>query len=57
MWGLYALEWDRVDFERWQLILLKTKNGTARRVILPAAAVSALEQPWKRRNLNFQTFV
>ena len=47
---LYALEWDRVDFERRQLILLKTKNGTARVVILTAAAVSALEQLWKRRN-------
>ena len=47
---LYALEWDRVDFERRQLILLKTKNGTARVVILTAAAVSALEHLWKRRN-------
>jgi site-specific recombinase XerD len=47
---LYALEWDRVDFERRQLLLLKTKNGAARVVILTAAAVSALEQLWKRRN-------
>jgi integrase len=47
---LYALEWDRVDFERRQLLLLKTKNGTARVVILTAAAVSALEQLWKCRN-------
>jgi integrase len=47
---LYALEWDRVDFERRQLILLKTKNGTARVVILTAAAVSALEELWNRRN-------
>src|SRR5260370_29865430 len=47
---LYALEWDRVDFERRQLILLRTKNGTARVVILTAAAVSALEQLWKGRN-------
>ncbi|WP_125487368.1 tyrosine-type recombinase/integrase [Edaphobacter aggregans] len=39
---LYSLEWDRVDLERRQLILLKTKNGTARVVILTAAAVSAL---------------
>lgn len=49
---LYALEWDRVDFERRQLILPKTKNGTARVVILTAAARSALEQLWKRRNLE-----
>ena len=41
---LYSLEWDRVDLERRQLILLKTKNGTARVVILTAAAVSALEE-------------
>lgn len=49
---LYALEWDRVDFERRQLLLLKTKNGTARVVILTAAAVSALEQLWNSRKLN-----
>jgi len=30
--------------------LLKTKNGTARVVILTEAAVTALEQPWNRRN-------
>jgi len=47
---MYALEWDRVDFERRQLLLLKTKNGTARVVILTEAAVTALEQPWNRRN-------
>jgi integrase len=47
---LYSLEWDRVDLERRQLILLKTKNGTARVVVLTNAAVSALEQLWKRRN-------
>jgi integrase len=47
---LYALEWDRVDFERRQLILLRTKNGTARVVILTAAAVSALEQLLRGRN-------
>src|ERR1035437_7521043 len=33
-----------------QLLLLKTKNGTARVVILPAAAVSAVEELKKRRN-------
>jgi site-specific recombinase XerD len=47
---LYSLEWDRVDLERRQLLLLKTKNGTARVVILTAAAVRALEELRKRRN-------
>jgi site-specific recombinase XerD len=47
---LYSLDWDRVDVARRQLHLLKTKNGTARVVILTAAAVSALEQLQKRRN-------
>jgi len=31
---LYALEWDRVDLKRRQLLLLMTKNGTSRAVIL-----------------------
>jgi site-specific recombinase XerD len=43
-------KWDRVDIERRQLLLLKTKNGTARVVILTAAAVRALEELRKRRN-------
>lgn len=47
---LYTLEWNRVDFERRQLLLLKTKNGTARVVVLTESAVSALEQLWNRRN-------
>jgi site-specific recombinase XerD len=47
---LYSLDWDRVDLARRQLHLLKTKNGTARVVILTAAAVSALEELQKRRN-------
>jgi integrase len=47
---LYSLDWDRVDLDRRQLLLLKTKNGTARVVILTAAAVSALEELQKRRN-------
>jgi len=47
---LYSLEWDRVDLDRRQLLLLKTKNGAARVVILTAAAVSALEKMQKRRN-------
>ena len=47
---LYSLDWDRVDLVRRQLHLLKTKNGTARVVILTAAAVSALEELQKRRN-------
>jgi integrase len=46
---LYSLEWDRVDLERRQLILLKTKNGTTRVVILTAAAVCALEELRMRR--------
>ena len=36
------LDWDRVDFKRRQLILLKTKNGTSRAVILTTAAANAL---------------
>ena len=47
---LYSLDWDRVDLERRQLILLKTKNGTARVVILTEAAVCALKELWERRN-------
>lgn len=47
---LYSLEWDRVDLERRQLHLLKTKNGSARVVILTEAAVSALKELWGRRN-------
>src|ERR1039457_5994285 len=47
---LYSLEWDRVDLERRQLILLRTKNGTARVVILTEAAVSALKELWQRRS-------
>jgi integrase len=47
---LYSLDWDRVDLERRQLILLRTKNGTARVVILTEAAVSALKELWERRN-------
>jgi site-specific recombinase XerD len=46
----YSLEWDRVDVERRQLLLLKTKNGTARVVILTTAAVAALEELRERRN-------
>jgi site-specific recombinase XerD len=49
---LYSLEWDRVDVERRQLLLLKTKNGTARVVILTAAAVAALEELRERRSLS-----
>ena len=47
---LYSLEWDRVDLERRQLILLRTKNGTARVVILTESAVSALKELWQRRS-------
>jgi len=47
---LYSLEWDRVDLERRQLHLLKTKNGSARVVILTEAAVSALKELRARRN-------
>ena len=47
---LYSLEWDRVDLERRQLLLLKTKNGTARVVILTTAAVTALEELRERRS-------
>jgi integrase len=46
---LYGLEWDRVDLERRQLILLRTKNGASRAVILTATAVDALKE-LKRRN-------
>jgi site-specific recombinase XerD len=46
----YSLEWDRVDLERRQLLLLRTKNGTARVVILTASAVKALEELRTRRN-------
>jgi site-specific recombinase XerD len=49
---LYSLEWDRVDVERRQLLLLKTKNGTARVVILTTAAVAALEELRERRSLS-----
>jgi site-specific recombinase XerD len=49
---LYGLEWDRVDLKRRQVLLLKTKNGAARVVILTAIAVRALEQLQKRRNPN-----
>jgi site-specific recombinase XerD len=49
---LYGLEWDRVDLKRRQVLLLKTKNGTSRVVILTAAAVSALELLQKRRNAD-----
>ena len=47
---LYSLDWDRVDVARRQSHLLKPKNGTARVVILIAAAVSAVEELQKRRN-------
>jgi site-specific recombinase XerD len=47
---LYSLEWDRVDLKRRQLLLLKTKNGTARVVILTTAAVTALEELRERRS-------
>jgi integrase len=47
---LYSLDWDRVYLDRRQLLLLKTKNGTARVVILTAAAVSALEELHGRRS-------
>lgn len=45
----YSLEWDRVDLERRQLLLLKTKNGTSRVVILTTIAVEALEELRKSR--------
>ncbi len=38
----YSLEWGRVDIERRQILLLKTKNGSARVVILTEAATEAL---------------
>jgi integrase len=47
---LYSLTWDRVALERRQLILLKTKNGASRAVILTTAAVDALKDLLKRRN-------
>jgi len=47
---LYGLEWDRVDLKRRQVLLLKTKNGTSRVVILTTAAAKALEQLEERRN-------
>jgi site-specific recombinase XerD len=47
---LYGLEWDRVHLERRQLVLLETKNGTSRVVILTKAAVDALEALMKRRS-------
>jgi integrase len=40
----YSLEWDRVDLERRQILLLRTKNGSARVVILTTAAVKALRE-------------
>ncbi len=40
----YSLEWDRVDIDRRQIILLKTKNGSARVVILTEAATEALRE-------------
>lgn len=46
---LYQLEWDRVDLKRRQLILLKTKNGASRVVILTAPAVEALKELQERR--------
>jgi len=46
----YSLEWDRVDIERRQVLLLKTKNGTSRLVILTTAAVKALEELREWRN-------
>jgi site-specific recombinase XerD len=49
---LYSLEWDRVDVQRRQLLLLKTKNGTARVVILTTAAVAALEELRERHDLS-----
>jgi integrase len=50
----YSLEWDRVDLERRQLLLLRTKNGTARVVILTASAVKALEELRTRRQPHCQ---
>jgi site-specific recombinase XerD len=47
---LYSLEWDRVDLLRRQVILLKTKNGASRVVILTAPAVKALEELQRRRS-------
>lgn len=47
---LYALEWDRVDLKRRQLLLLMTKNGTSRAVILTEKAVKGLEELQKRRS-------
>ena len=48
---LYSLDWDRVDLKRRQLLLLRTKNGTARVVILTTAAVAALEELKERSDL------
>jgi site-specific recombinase XerD len=47
---LYALEWDRVDLKRRQLLLLTTKNGTSRVVILTARAVTAIQELQERRS-------
>jgi len=47
---LYALEWDRVDLERRQLLLLMMKNGTSRVVIITARAVKAVEELQDRRS-------
>ncbi len=47
---LYALDWDRVDLPRRQLLLLETKNGTSRVVILTARAVKALQELQERRS-------
>jgi site-specific recombinase XerD len=48
----YSLDWDRVDVARRQALLLKTKNGAARVVILTTAAVAALEQLRERWNTS-----
>lgn len=40
----YSLRWNRVDLERRQIHLDRTKNGEARTIPLNAVAMSALEQ-------------
>ena len=47
---LDALEWDRVDLKRRQILLLMTKNGTSRVVILTERAVKAVEELQERRS-------
>ena len=49
---IMTLKWDQIDFQKSVLVLLKTKNGEARRVAIRGLALELLKEHSKVRQIN-----